>query len=224
MFSGNSALFAVVLSSLSLAHSASAEAPKPAGPAIPQCAANCMSIKIKEAAVWFGASQVSEYCKHPEFLLAYNTCLHDNCKPEEIDAGKQAGLSACPGAPTNGAPAGPPGGNSTAAGDVNNSTAHLSGPADAPGGANSTLVPAKGGSNPGQAVNTPNTPGGLNGALPPSGANATNTTTSAPSRFSGAVGSAAANASSQAGDASAISSSTTILFTALSSCALSLFL
>ncbi|EHS62937.1 uncharacterized protein PGTG_21286 [Puccinia graminis f. sp. tritici CRL 75-36-700-3] len=62
MFSGNSALLVVVLSSLSLAQAAGDNPPNPAGPTIPACAANCMSIKIKEAAAWFGQSAVSSYC------------------------------------------------------------------------------------------------------------------------------------------------------------------
>ncbi|POW08948.1 hypothetical protein PSHT_09352 [Puccinia striiformis] len=200
MFAGSSPLLAVVLSSLSLAHAAAANdapappasgapAAAPAGGAIPQCAANCMSVKITEAALWFGAGEVSSYCKHPEFLLAYNNCLHDNCKGDDLTAGKQAGVTACAGVTPNapgGAPTGP-------GGDANNSTGHLSGPANAPG-ANSTIAPNTPGTNPANSTVTP-TAVGLNGALPttPNAANATNTTTGAPSRFSGAVGSAAAN-------------------------------
>lgn len=220
MFSGNSALLVVVLSSLSLAQAAGDNPPNPAGPTIPACAANCMSIKIKEAAAWFGQGAVSSYCTHPEFLLAYNNCLGDNCKGDDLTAGKQAGVTACAGVTPN---PGGPGGNSTAPAGSNNSTAHLSGPANAPGD-NSTVATNKTGTNPASPTNQPNTSGSLNGALTPSTTNATGTTTGAPSRFSGAVGSAAANASSQAGDASAISSSSALLFTAISSCAFSLFL
>ncbi|KNZ57366.1 hypothetical protein VP01_2177g2 [Puccinia sorghi] len=219
MFSG-AALFAAVLASLSLAHAApdNATASPPAAN-IPQCAANCMSIKINEAAGWFGQGEVSSYCQHPEFLTAYNTCLKDNCKEADMEAGKQAGLAACAGATPN---AGAQAGNTTVGHSPNNSTAHLSGPANAPGD-NSTFTPNKTGTNPATATNTPST-SGLNGALTPTSANATNSTTNAPNRFSGTVGSAASNASSQAGAATAISSSSALLFTAISSCALSLFL
>ncbi|KAI9630085.1 hypothetical protein KEM48_012292 [Puccinia striiformis f. sp. tritici PST-130] len=119
-----------------------------------------MSVKITEAALWFGAGEVSSYCKHPEFLLAYNNCLHDNCKGDDLTAGKQAGVTACAGVTPNapgGAPTGP-------GGDANNSTGHLSGPANAPG-ANSTIAPNTPGTNPANSTVTP-TAVGLNGALP----------------------------------------------------------
>ncbi|POW05333.1 hypothetical protein PSTT_09792 [Puccinia striiformis] len=167
MFAGSSPLLAVVLSSLSLAHAAAANdapappasgapAAAPAGGAIPQCAANCMSVKITEAALWFGAGEVSSYCKHPEFLLAYNNCLHDNCKGDDLTAGKQAGVTACAGVTPNapgGAPTGP-------GGDANNSTGHFQRTRCQLN--HRTHTP---GTNPANSTVTP-TAVGLNGALP----------------------------------------------------------
>ncbi|KAI9617196.1 hypothetical protein H4Q26_013061 [Puccinia striiformis f. sp. tritici PST-130] len=93
MFAGSSPLLAVVLSSLSLAHAAAAnDAPAPpasGAPAPPPLAVPFLN--VLPIACRFGAGEVSSYCKHPEFLLAYNNCLHDNCKGDDLTAGKQAG-------------------------------------------------------------------------------------------------------------------------------------
>ncbi|KAG0149763.1 hypothetical protein CROQUDRAFT_653335 [Cronartium quercuum f. sp. fusiforme G11] len=75
---------------------ASAAGAKTLTPAnIPECATACMNTKISEAATWYGPGDLAAYCTHPNFLVAYNSCLKDHCQGTDFTTGQQAGAAAC---------------------------------------------------------------------------------------------------------------------------------
>ncbi|MBW0496292.1 hypothetical protein O181_036007 [Austropuccinia psidii MF-1] len=166
-----------------------------------------MSIKLTEAAKWFGHGDIRLYCTHREFLLAYNNCLHDNCPSAHIEAGTAAGIAACgnvkpingPGAPEN---ATVPNGNATSG-----VRPPLSGPATAPGDTLNSSLP-NGTALPTTTANKTSNNSALGGALTPS--IGTNTSTAPTSRFSNVSSPASANAPQSAAN-SIISSSAHIL-------------
>ncbi|KAH9814596.1 hypothetical protein DFH28DRAFT_970501 [Melampsora americana] len=175
---------------------------------IPECSTKCMTIKLTEAATWFGPGDLASYCTKPQFLVAYNRCIHDHCHGEDLTLGRQAGAAAC--------------GTSLDA---------LTAPIPAPGAANSTVTPTGPGLNSTMTLNT--TIGGLNSSVSTttglngssvnttlglshnstltngSSLNPINSTMNSTSRFSN-------NASAQADAASSASNSKTDLFFASS--------
>ncbi|EGF96883.1 uncharacterized protein MELLADRAFT_93221 [Melampsora larici-populina 98AG31] len=97
-----------IIAVLLLASSPAVFGEKVTAPAnIPECSTKCMTIKLTEAATWFGPGDLASYCTNrslisysvwsqkPQFLVAYNKCLMDHCKGEDLTLGRQAGAAAC---------------------------------------------------------------------------------------------------------------------------------
>lgn len=212
-----------IIAAVLLASSSEVLGQKVAAPAnIPECSTKCMTIKLTEAATWFGPGDLASYCTKPTFLVAYNQCLVDHCKGEDLALGRQAGAAACGTGldalnatiPATGAT------NSTgnAAGSTANSTGNAAGST-----ANSTVNPAGAGLNTtagasglnssastslNTSVTSPSASGSLGGShtgtpLNGTSTNPINSTANSSSRFnasSDAQGQAASSASSSKTD------------------------